>query len=399
VPVGLAPGLYFVLAQADEADVILEQNPGNNLGASATRLVVGPDMAVTTASTVAGAIPGANVSVSYTLKNTGSATPAFNVGFVLVPVSPGPDVPIGPTRTAVVLAANGVLATSSTVGVPAGVEAGQYRIRVTADPADAVVEVVETNNSATTGIVTITPPELSIQSLSVPGTGIAGRSVGIPNTVVNTAAAPGTAPSFQVGLYLASGSFIDPATNALLASRTVASLAPGATSAGTTTVTLPTTPGNYFIGAVADRGGVVVEANETNNQMSGAITVVPNMVRPSTTASAQITQSGCAIAANNGSASLPGTFVVPSQTGAAWGGTVRLVSGPQIDTITITGSVTVAGNLSGTFTVVNSGGARGNGSFTGTVATPGSPGAVAATFTGSFTVGEICLISGSFNSP
>ena len=286
VPVGLAPGRYFVLAQADEADVILEQNPTNNLGASVARLVVGPDMTVTTASTVAGAIPGANVSVSYTLKNTGSATPAFNVGFVLVPVSPGPDVPIGPTRTAVVLATNGMLATSSIVGVPPGVAAGQYRIRVTADPADTVVEAVETNNAATTGIVTITPPELSIQSLSVPGTGVAGRSVGIPNTVVNTAAAPGTAPSFQVGLYLASSAVIDPGTDTLLVSRTVASLAPAATSAATTTVTLPTTPGNYFIGAVADRGGVVVEANEANNQMSGAIAVVPNMVRPSTTASA-----------------------------------------------------------------------------------------------------------------
>ncbi len=400
VPVGLPPGRYFVLAQADEADVILEQNPTNNLGASVARLVVGPDMTVTTASTVAGAIPGANVSVSYTLKNTGSATPAFNVGFVLVPVSPGPDVPIGPTRTAVVLATNGTLATSSTVGVPAGVAAGQYRIRVTADPADTVVEAVETNNSVTTGIVTITPPELSIQSLSVPGTGIAGRSVGIPNTVVNTAAAPGTAPSFQVGLYLASSAVIDPGTDTLLTSRTVASLAPAATSAATTTVTLPTTPGNYFIGAVADRAGVVVEANESNNQQSGTIAVVPNMVRPSTTASAQVTLSGCAIAANNGSAILPGTFVVPSQTGAAWGGTVRLVSGPQINTMTIAGSVTVTGDLSGTFSIVNSGGARGNGNFiTGTVATPGSPGAVAATFTGSFTVGEICSISGSFTSP
>jgi subtilase family serine protease len=399
VPVGLPPGLYFVLAQADEADVILEQNPANNLGASVTRLVVGPDMTVTTASTVAGAIPGANVSVGYTLKNLGSATPAFDVGFVLVPVSPGPDIPIGPTRPAVVLAANGMLATSSTVGVPAGVAAGQYRIRVTADSADAVVEALETNNSATTGIVTITPPELSIQSLSVPGTGVAGRSVGIPNTVVNTAAAPGTAPSFQVGLYLASSGVIDPATDTLLASRTIASQAPGATSAATTTVTLPTTPGNYFIGAVADRGGVVVEANEANNQMSGAIAVVPNMVRPSTTASAQLTLSGCAIDANNGSANLNGTFVVPSQTGAAWGGTVRLVSGPQINTMTITGSVTVAGGLGGTFTIVNSAGGRGNGSFSGTVATPGSPGAVAAAFTGSFTVGEICSISGSFNSP
>jgi subtilase family serine protease len=399
VPVGLPPGRYFVLAQADEADVVLEQNPTNNLGASVARLVVGPDMTVTTASTVAGAIPGANVSVSYTLKNTGSATSAFDVGFVLVPVSPGPDVPIGPTRTAVVLATNGTLASSSTVGVPPGVAAGQYRIRVTADPADTVVEAVETNNSVTTGIVTITPPELSIQSLSVPGTGIAGRSVGIPNTVVNTAAAPGTAPAFQVGLYLASSAVIDPGSDTLLVSRPVASLAPAATSAATSMVTLPTTPGNYFIGAVADRGGAVVEANDANNQMSGAIAVVPNMVRPSTTASAQLTLSGCGVAANNGSANLGGTFVVPTQTAAAWGGTVRLVSGPQINTMTIAGSVTVAGALSGTFTIVNSGGARGNGSFTGTVATPGSPGAVAATFTGSFTVNEICSISGSFSSP
>ena len=96
VPIGLPPGPYFVLAQADNADVILEQNQTNNLGASATRLVVGPDMTVTTASTVAGAIPGANVSVSYTLKNTGSATPAFNVGFVLVPSRRAPTFRSGP---------------------------------------------------------------------------------------------------------------------------------------------------------------------------------------------------------------------------------------------------------------------------------------------------------------
>ena len=213
VPVALPPGRYFVLAQADTADVILEQNPTNNLGASVTRLVVGPDMTVTTASTVAGAIPGANVSVSYTLKNTGSATPAFNVGFVLVPVSPGPDVPIGPTRTAVVLATNGMLATSSTVGVPPGVAAGQYRIRVTADPGDAVVEAVEANNSVTTGVVTITPPEARIHSLSVPGTGVAGRSVGIPNTVVNTAPRPARRRRSRLDSTWPSSAVIDPGTD------------------------------------------------------------------------------------------------------------------------------------------------------------------------------------------
>src|SRR6185295_12325501 len=339
VPPGLAPGLYYVLARADDPDAIVEPNSSNNLGFSATRLTVGPDLTVTTASTVTGGIPGANVSVTYTLKNLGSASSPFSIGFTLVPVSAGPDIPIGPTRTAVVLAAGGTLATSSKVQVPSTVGAGQYRVRVTADPTDVIVEALETNNTATTGILTVTPPELSISSLTVPGTGIAGRSVGIPNSVVNSASAPGTAPSFQVGLYLATNTTIDPASDTLLASRTVATLAPAATSAATTSVTLPTTAGNYFIGAVADRVGAVTEANEGNNQQSSAIVVVPDMVRPVGTASTQFTLSNCVIGANNGTFTLPGTFVVPTQTGASWSGTVRASSGPQVNTLMISGTV------------------------------------------------------------
>src|SRR6185295_14410215 len=232
---------------------------------------------------------------------------------------------------------------------------------------------------------------------TVPGTGIAGRSVGIPNSVVNSASAPGTAPSFQVGLYLATNTTIDPASDTLLASRTVATLAPAATSAATTSVTLPTTAGNYFIGAVADRVGAVTEANEGNNQQSSAIVVVPDMVRPVGTASTQFTLSNCVIGANNGTFTLPGTFVVPTQTGASWSGTVRASSGPQVNTLTISGTVDIAGALSGTFTLVNSGGARGNGSFTGTVTpNPSGPDPVSATFNGAFTVGELCTVAGSF---
>jgi hypothetical protein len=230
----------------------------------------------------------------------------------------------------------------------------------------------------------------------VPATGIAGRSVGIPNSVVNSAAAPGTAPSFQVGLYLATSATIDPASDTLLASRTVATLAPGATSAATTMVTLPTTPGNYFIGAVADRNAAVVEGNEGNNQQASAITVVPSLLRAATHASAQSTLSNCAIGANNGTSNLNGTMSVPTQTGASWAGTVSL----SPNTLTVSGSVDIAGALSGSFTVVN-GAARGSGSFTGTV-TPspgGGPGAVSATFSGAFNVGEICTISGTFSSP
>jgi subtilase family serine protease len=398
IPGGTPPGLYHLLARADDGGTVLEPSDGDNLGASLTRLVVGPDVTVTTASTVAGAIPGANVSVAYTLKNLGSATGPFNVGFALAPVTPGADVPIGPTRTAVVLAANGMLATTSKVGIPAGITPGQYRVRVIADPADALVEAVEVNNGATTGILTVTPPELSVTSLNVPAVGIAGRSVGIPNGVKNTAAAPGTAPAFQVGLYVGTSPTLDPLTDTLLASRTVATLAPGMTSAATTPVTMPTTTGSYYVGAVADRANSLVEANEGNNQMAGAIDIVPEMVR-NRAATAQVTLSSCTIPANNSMSSPSGTLTISSQTGITWSGTARVISGPQINTITMTGAtVDTAGNISGNFTIVNSAGPRGGGSFSGSVVpTPG--GAFSATFSGAFTVGETCSISGSLSAP
>ncbi len=68
---------------------------------------------------------------------------------------------------------------------------------------------------------------------------------------------------------------------------------------------------------------------------------------------------------------------------------MKLNSGPQVNTMTVTGTVTIAGTVSGTFIIVNSAGPRGTGSFTGTVAPPaGGPGALAISFDGSFTSGR-----------
>ena len=83
---GPRPGSLLRAGAADDPDAIVEPNSGNNLGFSAARLTVGPDMTVTTASTVTGGIPGANVRVTYTLKNLGSASAPFSVGFTLVPI-------------------------------------------------------------------------------------------------------------------------------------------------------------------------------------------------------------------------------------------------------------------------------------------------------------------------
>ena len=62
----------------------------------------------------------------------------------------------------------------------------------------------------------------------------------------------------------------------LAGSRTVATLAAGAQSAGTTTVTIPLTtpPGTYRLLACADDTQVVAEASDANNCRATAATIV-----------------------------------------------------------------------------------------------------------------------------
>ncbi len=395
----LAPGKYFFLAHADDPGAVFERDDANNSGASAIALVVGPDLAVSAAATVAGAIPGANVSVSYTVRNFGTASGSFTLGFALVPVSPpGPDLLIGPNRTLAVVT-GGTFSGSALVHIPADVPDGQYRVRVIADLDGTIAEADETNNTATTGVLTVKAPELSIFVLGVPLVGIAGKTIGIQNTVLNNAPAPGTAPAFQTRLYLSDTALVDPATATLLASRTVSSLGPGAISSATTSIVLPIATGEYFIGAIADAGHVVPESNENNNVGSAPIMVVPAMVR-STTAAVPFTLSNCFIPANNASATLAGTFAISSQTGSTWSGTATVRSGTQTNTIRATGSVNTAGTVNGTFTISNSAGASGGGTFTGTATSAiGGPGSFSATFSGAFTVGETCSISGSLTTP
>ncbi|PYU06868.1 MAG: hypothetical protein DMG33_06410, partial [Acidobacteria bacterium] len=57
------------------------------------------------------------------------------------------------------------------------------------------------------------------------------------------------------------------ASAAVLGSRAIPALAPGATSSGSTTVTIPagTATGNHYIIAKADADNVVTETNKGNN--------------------------------------------------------------------------------------------------------------------------------------
>jgi trimeric autotransporter adhesin len=135
-----------------------------------------------------------------------------------------------------------------------------------------VVETVETNNT-TTALIRLSP-DLVVSVLSVPTSAVRGTPITVNDTTKNQG--QGVAGATTTSFYLSPNNTWD-ATDTLLQSRPVPILGFGATSPGSTSVTIPagTVPGNYFILARADATGAVAEAVENNNVLSKAITITP----------------------------------------------------------------------------------------------------------------------------
>jgi subtilisin family serine protease len=279
IPASLAPGRYYLFARANDNGAFLETDTSNNVGVSATSLVVGPDLVVTSASVAAGVAPGTNVSVSYTLANRGGQPAGpFTTGFALVPVDTtgtptGREIPLGPSSSAVTLAGGASHPYVSAVGIPATTEPGTYRIRVTTDDGNVVVEADENNNSLLTGIVNVIRPDLTVTSVTFRPAAVApGGNASITHIVRNLSPAPGSAPASvsSLGMTGPGGATTELARVAV----------PPIAALGTTTVTrsvqLPanTAPGLYAISAFADAPEGVLEAGEQNNASTAAARLI-----------------------------------------------------------------------------------------------------------------------------
>jgi len=160
------------------------------------------------------------------------------------------------------LAAGAASSASTTVAIPPGTESGYWYIIVEADAGEAVTEVSETNNASSRSLRI--GPDLDITALSAPTSASAGQSITITDSVKNIGGAP--AASSLTRLYLSTNTTVD-ASDTLIGSRNVPALAAGATSSGSTTVTIPqgTAAGTWYIVAQADSEDAVTETSETNN--------------------------------------------------------------------------------------------------------------------------------------
>jgi subtilase family serine protease len=141
------------------------------------------------------------------------------------------------------------------------VSSGTWYLIANADDERAIAETVETNN--TRAVSLLVGPDLSVTTFTLPFTVSAGSAITVSDSVKNVGAAEAGASTIR--FYLSTNALLD-AEDQLLGGRSVPALAAGATSTGTTPITIPLgISGACYVFAVADGTSVVAEASETNN--------------------------------------------------------------------------------------------------------------------------------------
>ena len=275
LPAAMAPGTYYVIARADWTGAVDEQKETNNTKSDSTK--AGPDLTVSALAAPQTAIPGEPINVTDTTRNLGaSSADASTTAFFLSTNTTldGGDVPLG-SRPVGVLSGLATDAVTTTLTIPAATAAGRYYVLAQSDSAGTVAEYLETNNVKASGQIKI-GADLSLTAISAPVDVAAGQAIDVSDTTANigTAEAPATVTRF----YWSVNAALD-GSDTLIGMRPVGELEPGAFSAGTVSVTVPSVAtGSYYLFASADDTHQLSEMIETNNIKSLKIDVGPDLV-------------------------------------------------------------------------------------------------------------------------
>jgi subtilase family serine protease len=275
IPDETIAGIWYLIAKADGEDAVPETSESNNTLARSIR--IGPDLAISTMTAPANAGAGQTITITDTTKNQGGgAAPASRTQFYLSKnsIPDAADTLLG-GRSVVGLEAGATSSGSTTVSIPDGTAVGAWFIIAKADAETVVAETSETNNSTVKSIGV--GPDLIVSAITAPTASGPGQTIDVTDTTKNQGG--GAAEDSQTQLYLSTNSILD-AADTLLGSRSVASLAAGTASAGSTSVTIPegTSVGTWYILIKADAQGVVTETTESNNTMARSIKMGPDLL-------------------------------------------------------------------------------------------------------------------------
>jgi uncharacterized repeat protein (TIGR03803 family) len=307
IPAGTVSGTYYLIAVADAANNNQESKETNNTRTVTIKIL--PDLVVTALSAPATVSEGGTITLTDTTKNQAGVSPAeaSTTWFYLSidATLSADDVVLG-SRAIPALAAGAASTGATAVTIPPGTASGTYYVIAVADGDRAQTETLETNNTRTDTIKVI-GPDLIVSALGVPSSAGTGTAIIVGDTTKNLAGV-GPAAASTTWFYLSTDAILS-ADDVLLGSRAIPPLAPGTSSAGTTTVTIPieTLSGTFYVIAVADGDSTKKETVETNNTRATTIKIM----RPDLTVSALTTSTsaapGAAIAVKDTTKNLSGT--------------------------------------------------------------------------------------------
>jgi subtilase family serine protease len=287
IPQGSATDTWYIIGKTDAESAVAEISESNNTYARSIK--IGPDLDITSMSVPTAASAGQSIVITETTKNAGGgiADPSLTQFYISDNSTLDPSDAVIGSRNVPALAAGANSTGSTTVTIPQGTATDTWYIIAKADAEGVVTEISESNNTSSQLIKIGT--DLSITALSAPTTASAGQSIVISDTIKN--AGGGTTEPSLTRFFFSANSTLD-ASDTLLGSRNVPALAAGATSSGSTTVTIPqdTATDTWYIIAKADAEEIVTEISETNNISSRSIKIGPDLTISSmsapTTASA-----------------------------------------------------------------------------------------------------------------
>jgi serine protease AprX len=270
IPQGTDAGTWYLLAKADAQEVVVETSETNNVYARSIK--IGADLTISALLSPATASPGQSIIVTATTRNTGGgpAAPSLTQFYISANNTLDPSDAIIGSRSVETLAVGASSSGPTTVTIPQGIATDTWYIIGKADAEEVVKEISESNNTYARSINI--GPDLDITSMTAPAAASAGQSIVITETTKN--AGGGVADPSLTQFYISDNSTLDP-SDAVIGSRNVPALAAGASSSGSTTVTIPqgAATDTWYIIAKADAEGVVTEISESNNTSSKLIKI------------------------------------------------------------------------------------------------------------------------------
>src|SRR5215468_3372653 len=246
IPASTPSAAYFLLACADDLNIVPETNEANNCVAASTSPTVTVTLADLTETSVTMnppapvRAPGTTFSATDTAKNAGSAAAGSSTTryyLSLDGVKDASDTLLTGSRAVPGLLAGASQSGTATVTIPATTPLNTYFVLACADDLHVVTEASETNNCvASAATVTVARPDLVEDAVSAPPPSKArGTAFAVTDTARN---AGGLASNASTTRYYLSLDTVKSASDLLLTgSRAVPALAAGATSSGAVTVT------------------------------------------------------------------------------------------------------------------------------------------------------------------